>query len=309
MDFGKLPLNVSAKTVEEILEVGKKEGEEFFFACADGSRVLVVSNIRIALVSINAKKIYLDWYPSAVNELFMNSGKMILYGSNSSNTFRFHKNDAEKLRKSVIQLGMNPVDKEGKKSLKKDLKERVATAKAENVVLAEVRGFGINDWGLILYEDSIQIEGRYRIIDVHTVAEVVSNGQVQVTTRPTLTRMALLSPIPGSALLPGLALAKSKTHDTRITEIIVTSLTWQATARIKPGDASKATAIANRINAIANSLVVVEATASPTVVQRITQQNTEDGLSAELGKLSELLKSGALSEEEFKAAKAKVLGL
>jgi hypothetical protein len=31
-------------------------------------------------------------------------------------------------------------------------------------------------------------------------------------------------------------------------------------------------------------------------------------IAAELGKLSELLKSGALSEEEFKAAKAKVLG-
>ena len=95
----------------------------------------------------------------------------------------------------------------------------------------------------------------------------------------------------------------------RVSEIIVTRLNWQATARIKPEDASKATAIANRINAIANSLVGVEATASPTVVQKTTQQNTEDGLSAELGKLSELLKSGALSEEEFKAAKAKVLGL
>ena len=44
------------------------------------------------------------------------------------------------------------------------------------------------------------------------------------------------------------------------------------------------------------------------VIQERTIVNKDDSLSSELSRLGDLLKSGLLSEEEFKAAKAKILG-
>ena len=315
MIFGTPLPKVSVEMTQEILEAGKREGEEFFFVCAarGDSQLLAMSNFRIAIISAKAKRIFLHWDLSTITELFIDSKRVVIFGSFNPHTFKIHNVDSEPLRKFCTQLRINLTDKkeelsEVRKERNEVRKERLATIEASRTLLAEIPGSGFTSQGIKLFTDSIQIEGRFRTIDVHTVAEVVSNGQVQVTTRPTLTRMALLSPIPGSALLPGLALAKSKTNDLRVSEIIVTSLNWQDTARIKPEDASKATAIANRINTIANSLVGVEAAPTTTVIQKSTVVNEKDTLSSELSRLGDLLKSGLLSEEEFKTAKAKILG-
>ena len=191
----------------------------------------------------------------------------------------------------------------------KSAEEITAKKEKRGALLAEVTGFGLGQSGVKVYEGEIHVNGSIRQIDTSTFAEVVSNGQVLMTTRPTLTRMALLAPIPGSALLPGLALAKKQTHDTRSTEIVVAGLNWQATARVNPNDVGRATAVANRINAIANSLMSTQVPLTHS--QNQLQPNSSSGgdldLASQLSSLNELFKSGALSEEEFNKAKSRIL--
>lgn len=191
----------------------------------------------------------------------------------------------------------------------KSAEEITAKKEKRGSLLVEVAGFGMGQSGVKVYEGEIHVNGSIRQIDTSTFAEVVSNGQVLITTRPTLTRMALLSPIPGSALLPGLALAKKQTHDTRSTEIVVAGLNWQATARVNPNDVGRATAVANRINAIANSLMSsqVPPTQNQMPVQPSPSGIKDLDLASQLSSLNELFRAGALSEEEFNKAKSRIL--
>ena len=120
-------------------------------------------------------------------------------------------------------------------------------------------------------------------------------------------RMALLSALPGTALIPGLALAKKQTHDSRTTEVVITGSNWHSTVRINPNDLSMATAVVNRINSAANAQVSPPASSHQSKVAENTSENQEKSLAAQLSSLNELFKSGALSESEFQAAKNKIL--
>src|SRR5690606_6054895 len=74
---------------------------------------------------------------------------------------------------------------------------------------------------IAIFEDWIVQGSVARPIDPYTQAQVYVDGQTQITTRPTLTRMALLSPLPGSALGAGLATAKKSVSDLRVAEFQV----------------------------------------------------------------------------------------
>ena len=188
--------------------------------------------------------------------------------------------------------------------------EMTANKELRGKLLAEVAGFGLTGGGVKVFEGEVHVNGSVRPIDITTVAEVVSNGQVLITTRPTLTRMALLAPLPGSALIPGLALAKKQSHDNRVTEIVVEGQNWHATARVDPADVGKATAVANRINAIANASpnTPMPGLQPSQIVESQVNPNNQKSLSDELSSLNDLFQSGVLSEEEFNSAKAKILG-
>jgi hypothetical protein len=86
-------------------------------------------------------------------------------------------------------------------------------------------------------------------------------------------------------------------------------MNWQATARVNPNDVGRATAVANRINAIANSLMSTQVPLTHS--QNQPQPNSSSGgdldLASQLSSLNELFKSGALSEEEFNKAKSRIL--
>lgn len=154
-----------------------------------------------------------------------------------------------------------------------------------------------SDVPIAIYSDRVIAGSEVHPIDENTTATVFLDGAEQVVQRPTLTRMALLSPLPGSALAPGMALQKKTKVDTREVTFSIASAEWQFTCRTHPTLFADAKSIAERVNAIASKLE--KAT-------RNEPQNV-DSLS-QLKQLKELLDSGAISESEFQAMKSKILG-
>ena len=148
--------------------------------------------------------------------------------------------------------------------------------------------------------DRIVVGGVCRVMDGDVRASVEVDGQIMKSTRPTMTRMAIGSILPGSALLVGLATAKTKTTDTRRAHFIVVHPKWRITETITSDSAMEANGIASQINAIAEHLQRRETT-SP------SNTSTTPSLSGEMIKLAELHRAGVLSDDEFTAAKARLL--
>src|SRR2546426_438490 len=65
-------------------------------------------------------------------------------------------------------------------------------------------------------------------------ARVETSGNVFITQRPTLTRMALGAALPGTALIPGLAFQKKKKHDHRQLYLIVEHPEWSIVESLDP---------------------------------------------------------------------------
>lgn len=148
-----------------------------------------------------------------------------------------------------------------------------------------------------VWTDRIICGDEVRPIDESTTANVFLDGSEQVVQRPTLTRMLLLSPLPGTALAPGMALQKKSKVDTREVTFSVASAGWQFNCRTTPDLLSESKAIAQRINAIASSLETSSAL-SPAAKDKVGQ----------IRELKELLDNGALTVDEFNNLKTKILG-
>lgn len=104
-----------------------------------------------------------------------------------------------------------------------------------------------------VYSNVLECQSKIYKIDNYVTADVVFDGQTQVSRRPTLTRMGLLSPLPGSALLAGFALGKKETHDDREVRVVISHPDWSLSIRVKPSDLGPAKSLASRINSIADS--------------------------------------------------------
>jgi len=153
-----------------------------------------------------------------------------------------------------------------------------------------------SDKAIAVWSDRVICGDEVKPIDRFTTANVFLDGSEQVIQRPTLTRMALLSPLPGTALAPGLALQKQSKVDTREVTFSVASANWQFTCRTSPTSFAHSKAIAERINAIASELEsrVGAGSAGTDKVEKIKE-------------LKNLLDNGALSVEEFNELKSQVL--
>ena len=135
-------------------------------------------------------------------------------------------------------------------------------------------------------------------IDLHTSASLFVDGVDQITQRPTLTRMALLSPLPGIALVPGLALQKKTREDRRRAQFSIQSADWQFSAQISPVLIPDAQRIAERVNAISAQLDAQKVS---------TESAGSSSVADELLKLKQLLDSGVISEEEFAQLKHRLI--
>ena len=152
-----------------------------------------------------------------------------------------------------------------------------------------------------VYSKVLECDGQFYVLDHQVSADVVFDGQTQVSRRPTLTRMGLLSPLPGSALIAGFALAKKETHDNREVHVVVAHPNWSLSIRVKPKDLGQAKALATRINAIADSL-------SPQV--KVDSEKPSDTPGNKIQKLQEikfLLDSGFITQEESDRMKKEIL--
>jgi Short C-terminal domain len=155
-----------------------------------------------------------------------------------------------------------------------------------------------------IWEDRILAADKsvYRM-DEHVQADVDTAGNITESRRPTLTRMAMGAALPGSALIPGFALAKKETADYRELYFILEHSEWGAVIKVNPEFGEVVRTIAVGVNQAARRLAIVEAdTAAPPS----PAPGPPDALDR-LHKLGQLRDSGVLTEEEFAVQKAKLL--
>ena len=171
----------------------------------------------------------------------------------------------------------------------------------------------------IIRSDRILHDGHAYPIDEFTSAQVYLDGIKQITQRPTLTRMALLSPLPGSALVPGLALQKKETNDLRTAEFQITGRGWNVTVPIHPDNLSGPRSIAEQINMITLERRTNTGEANPgsnTNTRAVGQSPVHDqsgtvvkpiNILDELTKLQALVDSGMITTEEAQSLKANLM--
>jgi hypothetical protein len=150
---------------------------------------------------------------------------------------------------------------------------------------------------LVIMSDRIFQGETVYIFDDRVSARVEVDGQAMTTTRPTLTRMALGSVLPGSALLVGLAVPKEKAHDWRMASFILTHPEWSLVEPIDPDAAHEVVGLAGQINALVDQRRVAEPNLRP----------GDGSVADELAKLAALRDGGVLTDEEFAAAKSRLL--
>lgn len=153
--------------------------------------------------------------------------------------------------------------------------------------------------------DRIVCDGEVGVLDAYTSASVFVDGTDQITQRPTLSRMALLAPLPGSALIPGLALQKKQINDFRDITFSVSGNGWHYAATISPAGLQAARLIAEKVNSLARSFSPTPSPNSPER-QNLTNspvRSSQDDLISKLEKLKALSDSGAITTEEFEMLK------
>ena len=154
---------------------------------------------------------------------------------------------------------------------------------------------------IMVYTKSLECNGQIYQIDHLVTADVVFDGQTQVSRRPTLTRMGLLAPLPGSALIAGFALGKKETHDNREVHVVITHPNWSLSIRVRPQDLGPAKSLASRINSIADSM-------SPAIKNE--NSNLASSPSDKVSKLKEvkdLQDSGFITAQEAEQMKKEIL--
>lgn len=166
--------------------------------------------------------------------------------------------------------------------------------------------FVSNGQKINVYSKMIECAGAYYDIDKYVTADVISDGQIQVSRRPTLTRMGALAFLPGTALIPGMALAKKTTHDTREVVVSIAHPNWNLTVNIRPMALGPAKTLAMRINAIADSMKEEAVQISP--MEQMKHSDATMSTVDQLKEIKNLLDSGFISESEAADLKNKILG-
>lgn len=152
---------------------------------------------------------------------------------------------------------------------------------------------------LLVMSDRVIQGEKVQAMDERVTASVEVGGTILQSTRPTLTRMAVGSVLPGSALLVGLAVPKTKTRDLRTASFVIAHPEWRLIEPIDPDGAHQVSGLAAQINANA-ALLRGSANAAPAAHQT--------SMADELQKLASLRDAGVLTDTEFAAAKARLIG-
>jgi hypothetical protein len=170
----------------------------------------------------------------------------------------------------------------------------------DNTREVSAKGHGSTQ-NLVVFKRVILQGNKLHLIDGDVSAEVTSNGGVQVTHRPTMTRMAAGAILPGTALIPGLAFQKKKSMDSRTTYFVCAHPEWMLDVNVDPDAAGEALKAAKYINKQAELLAVAQpiAIAAPPAPASAAEQ---------LREMKALLDEGVITQEDFDKFKASVLG-
>lgn len=163
---------------------------------------------------------------------------------------------------------------------------------------------------LTVFDDRVHRGGEARPIDASTQAQVFLDGQVQVTSRPSMTAGLIGSMLPGTALLPALAFGKKEKTDTRQAEFHIGSRDWTFSMNIPVQSVGSARSIAQRINAIADGMERDARSSQVPSTPTATPSLSDDAdLTSQIERIVALERSGAITAEQATAMKARVLGL
>lgn len=163
---------------------------------------------------------------------------------------------------------------------------------------------------LTVFDDRVHRGAEARPIDAFTQAQVFLDGQVQVTSRPSMTAGLIGSVLPGTALLPALAFGKKEKTDTRQAEFHVGSREWTFSMNIPVQSVGSARSIAQRINAIADGMERDARSSQVSSSPPATPSPSDDAdLTSQIERIVALERSGAITAEQATAMKARVIGL
>lgn len=188
------------------------------------------------------------------------------------------------------------------------LEARILELTQQGHLRRDVDLIGVVGNDLTIMSDRILHKGKAYLLDADVRASVELNGQVLQSSRPTMTRMAIGSVLPGSALLVGLAAPKTSTNDMRKAQFVMVHPKWRIVESLNPDSAHKLTGLAAQVTAIAEGLQRKESlgTLSPSPAAVADQRPVTDPLD-QLKKLGELRDAGILTDEEFAAKKEDIL--
>lgn len=184
--------------------------------------------------------------------------------------------------------------------LTRDLKSRIERLTAEG----KIRRSEFLGWAddIYIWRDRIVSKDGVHLIDEHVRASVDTAGQLLESKRPTLTRMAIGSVLPGTALIPGFAFQKKEVSDTRELFFVLEHSEWARVVKLDPQlvDEGAMRQMAVAINQAARAVALAK------------EREGEDARRATdavegLKKLADLRESGVLTEEEFAELKARLL--
>lgn len=152
-----------------------------------------------------------------------------------------------------------------------------------------------------VFPDAVSYGCEIYPLDERVDIEVSVQGQVDIHRRPTLTRMALLSPLPGTALIPGLALQKKEINDNRMGCITFVHPDWWLTFAFELDDMLEARSLVMRLQECLDSAA---AQTDPGVGWSSEPQSPNHSLLTELERIAALREQGLLTEEEAVTLKA-----
>jgi hypothetical protein len=147
-------------------------------------------------------------------------------------------------------------------------------------------------------------EGRVHLLDERVRASVETAGQLVQTQRPTLTRMAIGSVLPGTALIPGFAFQKKDVQDTRELFFVLEHPEWARLVKVEIDLEGTVREIAIGVNQAAGQIAFHGS-------QRQADLSRPEVLADPLDRLKKLVElrdRGVLSPAEFDAQKAKIFG-
>lgn len=124
----------------------------------------------------------------------------------------------------------------------------------ERIRKSEYFGFAgdIHIWRdrIVLYDQGFEVHR----MDAHVRASVETAGELMVSKRPTLTRMAVGSVLPGTALIPGLAFQKQTIRDTRALFLALEHPKWGRLIQVAPQHEAAMRQVAINVNQAATRL-------------------------------------------------------